>query len=73
MKLRMTGSPAKDHAFCGSTDDLVHDAAAAHALLQAIEEFQKDWEAYGAPAPEAISERAAELMAEWGFADDDAR
>ena len=60
MKLRTTGSPAKYRAHCGSTDDFIHDALAAHALLQAIGEQCNDCAA-------VLKERADELMREWGF------
>lgn len=42
-----------------------HDAMAAHALLQAMDEAQKDWDAYGEPAPDTIKQRAAEILAGW--------
>lgn len=46
----------------GSADEIEHDAAAAHALMMAMEEFdgaeyQRDY----------ILHRADELMREWGF------
>ena len=61
----MTGLPGPGHAFCGSMDDLEHDAMAAHALLQAMDEAQKDWDAYAEPAPDTIKQRAAEILAGW--------
>lgn len=49
---------------------LVHDAAAAHALMMAQDEFwkQDDLDSLDArDAVEMIGVRAADLMREWGF------
>jgi hypothetical protein len=50
-------------------EKLVHDAAAAHALMQAMEEIEGTY-ADCAPASDIrqfLRERADELMREWGF------
>lgn len=54
-------------------DELRHDAAAAHALMKALGEYE------GAENGEAniyamrIHRRADELMQQWGYKNDDAR
>ena len=48
-------------------EKLVHDAAAAHALMQAMEDLNHSgWTKYQNPIHAAIC-RADELMREWGF------
>lgn len=47
-------------------DDLCHDAAVAHALLQAMKEM--DFDAFCTPVQE-LSRRANELMKEWGYSE----
>jgi hypothetical protein len=49
---------------CGSIDEYAHDAAAAHALLQALDEYEEGGECWDFTW---IELRAADLMAEWGF------
>lgn len=67
MKLK-TGMVSHFPLMC-NFDALKHDAAAAHALMQAIEEF---WESPDGGGHEfdgvrCVQERADELMREWGF------
>lgn len=47
-----------------------HDAAAAHALLHAMEENDMDGWDYNANVVAIVRQRADELMREWGFTDD---
>jgi len=46
---------------------LVHDAAAANALMLAIERLHADWEDYGERSPGEAIRIADAIMAEWGF------
>ena len=41
--------------------EVIHDAAAAHALMQAMDEFSA-W-----PQVKGVRKRADEIMAQWGF------
>jgi hypothetical protein len=54
-----------------STDDQVeHDAAAAHALTQAMRQYEQDFPFSPAVAQDVIQwieKRADELMREWGY------
>lgn len=67
----MTGLPGPGHAFCGSMDDLEHDAMAAHALLQAIADWHEkngtdaDADVYPETTVAFIEHRAAEILAGW--------
>lgn len=45
-------------------EDVDHDAAAAHALMQAIAEYESDYLVW---RPCNILNRADEIMREWGF------
>lgn len=60
---KMTDSKLYPHVYIsGSLRDVEHDAAAAHALMQAMQEWtsrQALW----------IESRADELMRQWGFDD----
>lgn len=47
-------------------DCIAHDAVVAHALVQAMKEM--DFDAFCTPV-QALSQRANELMKEWGFGD----
>jgi hypothetical protein len=53
-------------ATVGDDDDQWHDAAAAHALMRALNEVEAEFASMNDPA-QRIKRRAAELMAEWGF------
>ena len=78
MKLRTGIQDGCVHAngYCVDEDDvqfiqaeeLVHDAATAHALLQALE-WARDTYSQTQRIQDAddIEQRAAELMSEWGF------
>lgn len=48
-------------------DALKHDAAAAHALMQALKESSNMWFSTQQNVLSWIEERADELMREWGF------
>jgi len=69
MKLRTELTPGRrgGHALGFNDGDREHDAAAAHALMKAIEMLQADWEGYGEPSPSSAVLMADELMREWGF------
>jgi hypothetical protein len=76
MKLRtkMVGPDSTSKGPYPSADDdgqaLLHDAACAHALMLAQDEFwkQDDLDSLDArDAVEMIGVRASEIMAEWGF------
>lgn len=54
------------HIISGSTDDFSHDAAAAHALMQALGEFAGDH----TNLPLCITRRADDILAEWGYGDE---
>jgi hypothetical protein len=74
MKLKTSLTASRDGSIVDATDEnLIHDAAAAHALMQAIKETRDNPYLYGGTSghPESviemIEERADELMAGWGF------
>ena len=75
MKLKTTMIDAADGTrFAESRDgaDIDHDAAAAHALMQAMDEASKylstpDGYASAVDSIAAIRQRASELMRSWGF------
>jgi hypothetical protein len=50
----------------GSTDDFSHDAAAAHALLQSLNEHVGDHTNLSL----CIIRRAGDLLEEWGYGDE---
>ena len=65
MKLRTTTHEAA--IYIGTRAELTHDAAAAHALMQAMEDLDHSgWTRYQNPI-HAAKCRANELMREWGF------
>lgn len=60
--------------FSGADHDFIHDAAAAHALLVAINENMADWLSCPDDHPAKVSswllKRADEIMASWGYGED---
>lgn len=70
------GCVDEDAASLDVATDLVHDATAAHALMQAINSAEMD--GYEVPADELVHEQtidsirriADRLMREWGFGED---
>jgi hypothetical protein len=62
MKLQTSLTASRDGSLVDATDEnLIHDAMAAHALMQAI------YGHWNVKATQWIEDRADELMAEWGF------
>lgn len=68
MKLKTSLTASRDGSIVDATDEnLIHDAAAAHALLMAMAEFNHAGHPqYQNPIYAAMC-RADELMAQWGF------
>lgn len=61
MKLRTSLTASRDGSLVDATDEnLIHDAAAAHALMQAMDEI-------GGYTTRFIQLRADTIMREWGF------
>jgi len=50
----------------GTDDDLFHDAAAAHALMQAMREREDEF-SYDGYSHDSMRKRADSLMRSWGF------
>ena len=63
MKLRTSLTASRDGSLVDATDEnLIQDAAAAHALMQAMDEFD------GAEYQRGyILHRASEILRSWGF------
>ena len=68
MKLRTSLTASRDGSLVDATDEnLIQDAAAAHALMEAMKEFNHAGHAlYQNPIYAAMC-RADEIMAGWGF------
>ena len=68
MRLRTIRGPV---APCGKIEDIEHDAMAAHALLQAIDDWHEknftgpDEDVYPSATVAFIEKRAAEILAGW--------
>lgn len=57
----------------GPDADLHHDAVSAHALMQAIADWNKLDDPQAATWVSMTLHRADELMQQWGYKNDDAR
>jgi len=73
MKLKTSLTVSRDGSLVDATDEnLIHDADAAHATMQAMDEVSKylstpDGYASAVDSIAAIRQRASELMRSWGF------
>lgn len=69
MKLRTSLTASRDGSLVDATDEnLIHDAAAAHALMQALVEVSEKGEyVFPTNALIAVKRRADKLMRSWGF------
>lgn len=74
MKLRTSLTASRDGSLVDATDEnLICDAAAAHALMEAMKEFNHAGHARHQNPIYAAMCRADEIMAGWGFDSEEVR
>lgn len=70
MKLLTTLTASHDGSLVDATDEnLIHDAAAAHALMRAMKEWGEEPRTVDDLCVRWIRLRADEIMRQWGFTD----
>lgn len=69
MKLKTSLTASRDGSMVDATDEnLIHDAAVAHALMQALADADiEDFESFSSTWVTQIMERADALLKQWGF------